>query len=231
MADPVVSPPTGWRANPVLVRLLSVHTLLALLAIAFFICSHIPKLAGVADVLNAIGLLFGATAWQAAQEWLSPQVRSKLATHGAKAPTPPNGVSALPIVFLALIVTGLSACGGTLPNAPKPDPAVYTADFKACLINEGVQQGTPEAVKIFQILDQGGNSATQIEQKIENVALTVTSDVAIICIDCAVIAWNESNPVAAGAKPSPSQAAVRIYLAKHMNHPAVTRQIAKEPGR
>ncbi|MEO9196784.1 MAG: hypothetical protein ABI445_24260 [Polyangia bacterium] len=135
------------------------------------------------------------------------------------------GASTIPNVpppalgLVLLLGLGLTACG--LPPLPTPDPMAYRAAFKACLQNEGVNDIGPESNRIWLILDQGGNSAIEIEGKIEQVALTVGAEAGRICIDCAVIAWETSNPVTPNKAATPSQGAARLYKARHLSSPTL----------
>jgi hypothetical protein len=122
------------------------------------------------------------------------------------------------ICALALWSVG---CG--LPFLPLPDPKAYVSAFKACLANEGVSDVGPESNRIWLILDQGGNSALEIEGKIEQVALTVTAEAARVCIDCSITAWEASHPIVPSKGVTPSQGAVRLYKARHLSSPTLRR--------
>ena len=125
---------------------------------------------------------------------------------------------------LCCLALAMAGCSG-LPPMPTPTPAAYTAAFKACLANEGVSAAGPEGAKVFSILDQGGNDAAHIEAKIEAIAITLTASAALICVDCAVMAWEQSNPLVTGKPPTKSQAAARIYRARHLASPTLRRSV------
>ena len=122
---------------------------------------------------------------------------------------------------LCCLALAMAGCG--LPPLPTPDPTAYVTAFKACLSNQGVTDIGPESNRIWLILDQGGNSAIEIESKIEQVALSVTAETARICIDCSVVAWQNSNPIPTGKPVTPSQGAARLYTARHLSSPTLRR--------
>lgn len=231
--EPVPAPPpapivlpTGWRANTALAQVLSLHTLLWILGAACYYLSTLPSLASLASLFQLGAEAFGFTGAVAAISHQTPvnqAILTQVKQAGLVAVSPSavalEKVSGL-VPFLLLPLLFMGACAH-LPPLPTPDPGKYAEAYKACLTNAGVSESFPEGAKIFGILDQGGNSAIEIEQKIEQVLLTVTADVARVCIDCAVTAWDANNSIPAGAKPTFSQTAVRLYHARHLSRPTL----------
>jgi len=125
----------------------------------------------------------------------------------ANLPPPPSVSILLPVIFFALAMQG---CAHVSPATKE-----WAQNFKSCLIANGLQSLGNEGPQIFNILDTGGSSPGQIEQQIESVLVSssgaVIEDVAI----CAVQAWENMHPVPPDAPPTTSQAAARVFVARH----------------
>ena len=214
-----------------------VHQILAVVAFLALLASTVPALAAYQHVIITVCALLGFGTFAACKAYMTPRVRA-IVEQWSPTPVEPivSGMAAVVVPFsvapLALLVltlgSALFACGHVRP-LPTPDPVAYVAAFKACLVNEGVLRSGPEANKIWLILDQGGNSAQEIEAKIEQVALTVTADTAIVCIDCAIVAWQTNNPIPPGKPITPSQGAARLYAARHLASPTLRRAATLRP--
>lgn len=163
---------------------------------------------GVLDKKSLLAALAGgATAF-----WGAWKTGSKVdPANGAStaAPTPPvtRAAALLPILFLF----GLSGCAHV-------DMKKYDAAFGSCMAAKGLTDGAGVGAQILSSLDAGLGDTNAITSKLEGILVaaggTAVEDVAV----CAVIAWQAQNPVpAAGpqAKPTPSQVAARIFVAKH----------------
>lgn len=123
MSDPQPTPPavpalpSGWRANPVVVRLLSLHFWLGFAAIVVGVLKSNPRLAAYKDALDYLfdALVPGAVV--AASIYKPPLDRAKIAhvdNVGYQTPTTsdppaaPPAAALLPLLFLPALL--LSAC-------------------------------------------------------------------------------------------------------------------------
>lgn len=154
---------------------------------------------------------------------------------GQAPPLSPKSVSsqAAGLAGLALLLLSAFAMNGCAIPQPIPtnldggaydastNSAAYTAAFENCLQNQGISDATGVGAQIFNILATGGTSASQIEASIEKALVTLSGSTAILVATCAVNAFDAIEPVLANAKPSPSQAAIRLFRARHLTKPTV----------
>lgn len=143
-----------------------------------------------------------------------PQIGDPVPAKRVPPPSPPLALAMLSM-FMALPM----ACAHVPPGpvGPGPSPEQYTAAFTQCLQTENVQALTgSEGQQIIAILMAGGFSSQQLLQKIEAVAISAGGAETGIIVSCAVLAWFELNPVGQAAKPTPSQAAARLYQVRHL---------------
>jgi hypothetical protein len=135
-----------------------------------------------------------------------------------KAPgaTQPPGSSAR--AFLPFLVIGsmfVASCAHGPTPIDGPAVAQYRQRFTACIEAKGIQAAGTAGDDILKILESGGYTINQLVQQIEEAGIALAGggiqDLAV----CAVEAWFSDNPVLAG-KATPSQAAARLYLLKHV---------------
>jgi hypothetical protein len=240
MADPQPTPtaapivlPTGWRSNRAVVEVFSLHTLLWVLGAIAYYLSTLPSLASAQSLFQLVAGLLGFSGAKAMVSFKTPTERAMIAQvqqagMGALQAAAPaaSSVPSTPalVLFLLSAFMALPGCA-TVPIGPipTPDPAKYKAAFTSCLESNGISDATPEGMKIWTILDQGAGTPAQIVANIERAAATLGADTAILVLDCAVIAWDYSNPVPPNVAPTKGQAATRLYRAKHLNHPTLHR--------
>ena len=117
-----------------------------------------------------------------------------------------------------LVLVCLTFLGLTASCAPMSvDMKTYTNNLQACLIADGLDQASPLGMKIWRILQSNGfNSAQEVEASIESALIAVGGQGVEDVATCAVQSWFVQHPVAASATPTPSQAAARVYFAKHL---------------
>lgn len=137
--------------------------------------------------------------------------------------TPASKMEKAPVAIALLMAIGLSACslpkpiptnldGGVIPTSGQQ----YEKAFVNCLESEGVTDATGVGQKIWNILTQGGFSVNQLEQKIESALILVAGTGGEAVVSCAVLSWFQLNPVSITATPTASQAAARVFQAKHL---------------
>lgn len=121
-----------------------------------------------------------------------------------------------PAMMLLAFASAAVGCAHLPPSVQQYDSCLTTT-----LEQDGISQIPGYGTQILQILEQGGTNSAAIETAIESVVIAAGGDAAVLVANSAVYCWFEQNPVAGGARPTPSQAAARIYLAKHTAAPGV----------
>lgn len=142
------------------------------------------------------------------------------------APARPTTFAVLPLLLLPLLFA-LAACPPTPPpvgpnnvgaDAGVSNLQIFDAALAQCEKNENISEATgSEGAQILSILMTGGFTAQQLLQKIEDIGVFASTDEVKILASCAVYAYLQIKAVAPGAKPTPSQAAARLYLARHLH--------------
>lgn len=92
----------------------------------------------------------------------------------------------------------------------------YTQAFEACLVADGIKLGLSDGSSVLSILESGASESV-IVSKLEGLGVGAAGDVATDIIACSVSSWFSLNPVTAKAPPTPAQAAVRVFYARHPN--------------
>lgn len=122
-----------------------------------------------------------------------------------------------PFVGIAFVMS-LAACpahtGTPTGGIVDGGSSTYTAAFEACLTADGVQLGLSDGSSVINILDAGGTEA-QIVNALEGLGIDAGSSIVMDIGACALSSWMSVHPVGASVKPTPAQAAVRVYLARH----------------
>jgi hypothetical protein len=224
MSDPVAPAPVV--KPPIIKTQTWPHYVLGFTALIALYASGMPRFAQYADVIRATCAIFGLGTVAACKAFLGLRVWSILQsfspTPAVSNATPAKGV-AIPPAVLIIFMLPLLALGACAHMANAPTTAQFTTAFENCLTSEGIQQASPAGAQVWQILQAGGSSSQAIEQEVENIAVTLGGDAAVVCVDCAVIAWDQNNPILPNSNPTPAQVAVRVYKARHLSSPTLKR--------
>jgi len=123
------------------------------------------------------------------------------------------------LVGMAIAASG---CAHSPPAPPSPQTQQYDAAFASCMEGLGIQAAVTTVSNLYNILVTGGNSATEIEQKLEKEAEQIAGSAAQDTAYCAVISWQSLHPVLPPTPPTPSQGAARIFTSKFkLSHPTL----------
>lgn len=120
------------------------------------------------------------------------------------------GAGPKPLLALALVGFGAISCAHVPPAV-----AAFGKAFGACMEAKGLAEAPGLASQVFSILANGSGSAGSIGQQLEGLLGPTGQAVLEDTMLCAVSAWLGQNPVAPAAPPTPSQAAARVFLARH----------------
>lgn len=146
-------------------------------------------------------------------------VEEKSAAVDDKATIPVNKIGMLlPFIGIAFALS-LTACpahtGSSTGSAiDGGSGSVYTAAFEACLTADGIKLGLSDGSSVLNILDSGENES-QIINSLEGLGIDTGSSIVQDLAACAISSWMGMHPVGSAVKPTPAQAAVRVYLARH----------------
>jgi hypothetical protein len=226
MADNAVAP-----ASPIktfLLHIFSWHALLLAFGQAVTITGLLPSLAQWHTLLLAIGEVITALGAIKASLFKTPYEKAAVKAACASAPVTAGSIIAeqsarvfLPIAFLALAMS-MAACPAPAPIPTNLDGGVGDASTNLQVFDTALAQCEessnisavtgPQAQQLLQILMAGGLSWAAIEKDLESVAAIGGGDELAILGGCVTYAYLQAFPIA--GKPTPSQAAARIYLAK-----------------
>ncbi len=220
MADPtpvVAAPivmPTGWRANPSVARLMSLHFWMGIVAILLAGAKTRAWAQPYSELIDYVLTVLTPGTVVMASIYKSPLDRAKLASvdvAGTGAVTSPPPVALL-ILFPLLFTFGC----GHIPVVPSAPPsAQYEAALVQCLQDEGIPAAPGVGAQVWNILMTPGWTQQQIVAKLEAIGVTIGGKGAQIIVSCSVLSWFEIFPVASGTAPTPAQAAARVYKAKY----------------
>lgn len=147
-------------------------------------------------------------------------VEEKTAAADSVVPTSSSKLGLLfPFVGIAFVMS-LAACpahtGTPTGSGDGGVSSPYTQAFEACLVADGIKLGLSDGSSVLSILESGASESV-IVSKLEGLGVGAAGDVATDIIACSVSSWFSLNPVTAKAPPTPAQAAVRVFYARHPN--------------
>ncbi len=152
----------------------------------------------------------------------SPAVQAAIVEEKKSNVTPssgPGAVMLLPFIGIAFVLS-LAACpahtGMPTGTGDGGVSSPYTQAFEACIVADGVKLGLSNGSAVLDILESGASEAVIIS-KLDGLGVNAAGDVATDIIACSVSSWFALNPVTAKAPPTPAQAAVRVFYARHPN--------------
>lgn len=166
------------------------------------------KQAVVAAVTSAL-TAFGAA-------WKTEGKDASQKTETAKVRLP--AAALLPFVILSLTLAGcLTPKPPVNPTGPTPTQQ-YDAAFGACMAQKGISVAVKDGTEIWQILDDPTTTQQEKIKKLEALGVTTGIGGLTDIAACALAAWQQVNPVLANVKPTPGQAAARVFTARHAPH-------------
>ena len=134
---------------------------------------------------------------------------------------PPKAAMLLPFLFIGFALSlvgcpahtgfGTSGDGG---GGVSDGGVTYSAAYYACVEGSGISTLEGTASQAWGILDSGASETTIISE-LEALGIASADQLAQLSASCALQAWNVTHPVQPSVKPTPAQAALRVYYARH----------------
>jgi hypothetical protein len=159
------------------------------------------KQAAIAAIAAALGAFGGA--WKTAGK---DSVKMSL----------PGASKVAALLFFCFFATTFAGCPKPVPNPNGPNTTQqYDAAFGQCMKQKGLNVAVNDGTAIWKILDDPNTDQNQKVQALEALGITTAAGALTDLASCALYAWDQINPMAPGAKPTPGQAARRVFLSRH----------------